>query len=80
MFHLEGKKLQMQGATKVASSTSTQAVIEFGENMVIITGERIEVKSLNLELGEVCLEGEFSNLKFTQSGAKKGSFLKRIFK
>ena len=79
-MHIEGNLIQIIGATKVVSSSSNQAVIEMGEKCVVLTGEKIEVKKLNLEEGEVCLEGELANIKFTLSSGKKGSFLKRIFK
>lgn len=78
-MHLEGQILQVKGATKVVSSTSSQAVVEMGERCVVLTGEKIEVKKLNLDEGEVCLFGEFSTIKFTQASVKKG-LLKRIFK
>lgn len=80
ILHLEGEILQIKGATKVVSSTSTQAVVELGEKSVVLIGENIEVKKLNLEDSEVCLVGNFSTIKFAQAGGKKGSLLKRIFK
>lgn len=79
-IHLEGEILQVKGATKVASSTPTQAVVEMGGNALILTGSNIEVKKLNLEEGEVHLQGKFLLIKFSESQASKGSLLKRIFK
>lgn len=80
ILHLEGELLQIKGATKVVSSTSNQAVVEMDEKCIVLTGEKIEVKKLNLEDGEVCIAGEFAMFKFAQAGRKKGSLLKRIFK
>ena len=80
ILHMEGNLLSITGATKVVSSTENQAVVEVGERCIVLTGEKIEVKKLNLEESEVCLEGVFANIKFTQASGKKGSFLKRIFK
>ncbi len=79
-IHLEGEVLQIKGATKVASSTPTQAVVEMGGSAIILTGNNIEVKKLNLEEGEVVLQGKFQLIKFSESAASKGSLLKRIFK
>ena len=59
-IHLEGEILQIKGATKVASSTPTQAVVEMS--------------------GSAQLQGKIQNIKFSESVASKGSFLKRIFK
>ncbi len=79
-IHLEGEILQIKGATKVASSTPTQAVVEMSGSAVVLSGNGIEVKKLNLEENEVHLQGKFQNIKFSESVASKGSFLKRIFK
>lgn len=79
-LNLQENVLQIKGATKVVSSTPNQAVIETGEKCLVITGEGVEVKKLNLEEKEVCLGGNFSNIKIGQAGGKKGGLLKRIFK
>ena len=79
-LHMEGNITTIRGATKVVSSTQNQAVIEVGERCLIFSGNNIEVKKLNLEEEEVCLEGVFENIKFTSTGLKKGGLLKRIFK
>jgi len=79
ILHLENNILEIKGATRVVSSTQTQAVIETEESGIVITGSEIEVKSLNLEEGEVCLSGNISNIKFSSVG-KKQPFFKRIFK
>ncbi len=79
-LHLEGDQLQIKGATKVASSTPTQAVVENGDSAIVLTGNNIEVKKLNLEEGEVVLSGKFNIIKLGEACGKKGSLLKRIFK
>ncbi len=79
VLHLEGDTLQIKGATRVASSTLTQAVVECGDSAVIISGNSIEVKKLNLEEGEVLFCGKFSNIKMGEKSDKK-TLLKRIFK
>ena len=79
-LHIEGGLLEIHGATKVVSSSQTQAVVETGEKSVIISGNEIEVKKLNLEEGEVAFSGKFAVIKFGESAGKKPSLLKRIFK
>ena len=71
--------MTLLGAKKVISCTQSQAVIETTDQKVIVTGGDIEVKKLNLENGEVCLNGNFTNIKFAFEGEKKPLF-KRIFK
>ena len=78
-LHLEGDMLQIKGATKIVSSTTSQAVVETADSTIVVTGQNIEVKRLNLDEQDVCLSGNFSQLKFNSS-AVKVPLLKRIFK
>lgn len=71
--------LTILGATKVVSSTPTQTAIEQGETLVIITGNELEIKKLDLDGKEVSLAGQITNLKFTDK-AQKVPLMKRIFK
>ena len=79
VLHIEGESLLLGGVSKVVSATQTQSVVEMGQKMIVISGENIEVVSLNLEEGKLCLKGKFSNVKFGQGG-KRTPLLKRIFK
>lgn len=79
LLHLEGESLLLQGVTKVISSSQTQAVLQCGENVIVLTGNNIEVKKLELESGEVCLQGNFVNIKLSAQKEKQ-PLLKRIFK
>ena len=79
LLHLEGDSLLLQGVTKVISSSQSQAVLQCGENVIVLTGNNIEVKKLELESGEVCLQGNFVNIKLSAQKEKQ-PLLKRIFK
>lgn len=79
LLHLEGESLILQGVTKVISSSQSQTVLQCGEQVIVLTGNNIEVKKLELETGEVCLQGNFSNIKLSTKSEKQ-PFLKRIFK
>ena len=80
IVHLEGELLQIKGATKVASTTPTQSVVELGGSAIVVSGNGIEVKKLNLDESEVVLSGKFTVIKLAESTGGKGSLLKRIFK
>lgn len=71
--------LTIFGATKVVSSTQSQAVIEQGETTIVITGSDLEVKKLDLDNKEVAISGRITNLKFSGK-AEKIPLMKRIFK
>lgn len=79
-LHLENGMMHISGATKIVSSTQTQAVIETENDGIIISGSDIEVKGLDLEKGETIISGKFSNIKFSKAKEKKIPFVKRIFK
>ena len=79
LLHLEGESLILQGVTKVISSSQSQTVLQCGEQVIVLTGNNIEVKKLELETGDVCLQGNFSNIKLSAKSEKQ-PFLKRIFK
>ena len=79
MYKRQGESLILQGVTKVISSSQSQTVLQCGEQVIVLTGNNIEVKKLELETGEVCLQGNFSNIKLSAKSEKQ-PFLKRIFK
>ena len=71
--------LQIKGSKKILACTPTQATIDCGNKKIILSGNNIEVKNLNLECEEVLLYGIFANIKLVDETEKK-SFLKRVFK
>ncbi len=73
------KKLVITGATKIISSTETQAVVELSQETLIVSGADLEITKLNLENNEVSFSGTINNIKFSQKAEKKSLF-KRIFK
>ena len=71
--------LSITGVKKVISCSPTQSVIETENEKIVISGNDIEAKKIDLQNGEVCLYGLFHNIKLQTSSEKK-SLLKRIFK
>ena len=79
LFLEDQKKLKVTGATKIVSSTSTQAVVEVGETSLIVVGTGLEITKLDLDNKEVCFLGIISSLRYAHSADKKG-FFKKLFK
>ncbi len=73
------KKLTLTGATKMISSTNTQAVVEVGDNNVVISGTNIEMTKLNLENKEVVFTGNIVSIRYALKTEKTPLF-KRLFK
>lgn len=77
---ITGDILAISGATKIISSSPSQAIVQTAEEGILVTGSEIEVKKLDLQEGEVEFSGKFTAIKFGLSTGKKPSLLKRIFK
>ncbi len=73
------KKVTVNGATKVLSSTSNQAVVEVGDCNIVITGTNIEVTKLDLDNKEVVFSGNINSIKYTTK-QEKTNLIKRLFK
>ena len=73
------KLLTIIGATKVVSSTNTQAVVEVGDTNVLICGNELEVVKLDLEDKEVEFSGNITSFKYINK-KENTPLLKRIFK
>ena len=67
------------GATKILSSTNTQAVVELANNTLILSGNNIEITKLDLENNLVVFNGEINSLKYNKKSQKIG-IIKRILK
>lgn len=75
----ERKKITINGATRVISSSITQAIIEINNSNLLICGNNIEVTKLDLENNTVEFSGDINSLKYTKKPEKR-SLIKRIFK
>ena len=73
------KKIAVSGATKVISSTSTQAVVEIGDCNIVFAGTNLEVTKLDLENKFVSFSGDVNSFKYIHKAEKRG-LLKRLFK
>lgn len=73
------KKITIDGATKVLSSTSNQAVVEVGDCSIVIAGTNIEVTKLDLDNKEVVFSGNINSIKYTTK-QEKTNLIKRLFK
>lgn len=73
------KILTLTGVQKVISINETQAKIELFDSTLFIFGRDMKLNKLNLENGEVVIEGFFDSFKYGAQ-KEKGGFFKRLFK
>lgn len=80
ILNIENQKiLCIKGVEKAISSTPTQTVLQTEKSKVLICGNNLEIKKLDIENKEAIIDGEIYSVKFIKKMEKK-SFLKRIFK
>lgn len=64
----------------VDSFNLTEILLETGQGTILVKGNDIHVKRLNLERGEADIEGKFDSIVYTKDKGKSDSLLKRMFK
>ena len=79
-LNLQNRKiLSLSGVQKVISINEMQAKIELFDCSLFVFGKEMKLKKLNLEDGEVIIEGVFDSFKYGPQKEKVG-FFKRLFK
>lgn len=75
-------RASVTGVKEVVSFDSNEIVLETTRGALIFRGEQLHVKRLTLEKGEVDLDGEICELKYTDTHTAKdvGSFFGKLFK
>ena len=77
---LEGReKLSISGVLDVQSFDEEQVLLETVRGMVVVRGQGLHVERLQLEAGELIVEGEIGLIEYDDSGQPRGSWLKRLF-
>ena len=77
---LEGReKLSVSGVTDVQSFDEEQVLLETVRGMLVIRGQGLHVERLQLEAGELLVEGEIGLLEDDDRAAPRGSLLNRLF-
>ncbi len=78
---LEGrKKLSVSGVEDIDSFNENSAIIFTSLGLIEVKGSDIHMNKLNLESGEIILEGEFDSLVYPDEsgGKKKKKFLAKL--
>ena len=72
----------VSGVKEVVSFDGNEILLETTKGILGVHGENLHVKRLNLEKGEVDLEGDINELKYSDSHSIKeaGSFFGKLFK
>ena len=79
----EREKLSVSGVTDVISFDEESIVAQTDLGTLIIDGENLHVNKLNLEMGELTIDGEIAGIRYTdetQGLKSKSSFMGKLFK
>ena len=77
---LEGReKLSISGVLDVQSFDEEQVLLETVRGMVLVRGQGLHVERLQLEAGELIVEGEIGLIEYDDSVQPRGSLLGRLF-
>ncbi len=77
---LEGReKLSISGVLDVQSFDDEQVLLETVRGMVLVRGQGLHVERLQLEAGELIVEGEIGLIEYDDSVQPRGSWFKRLF-
>ena len=74
------KNMLVTDVIDVDSFNLTEILLETGQGIILVKGNDIHVKRLNLERGEADIEGKFDSIVYTKDKGKNDSLLKRMFK
>ena len=77
---LEGREnLSISGVLDVQSFDEEQVLLETVRGMVLVRGQGLHVERLQLEAGELIVEGEIGLIEYDDSVQPRGSWFKRLF-
>lgn len=76
------KKLSISGVNDVLSFDDQVVIVDTELGLLTVKGENIKITKLSLDTAEVIIEGEISNLSYSQNNQEKnaGTLLGKIFK
>lgn len=76
------ERLSMTGVIDVLSFDEDSIIADTEKGMLILRGSNIHVGKLNLEEGEVTIDGTIDMIEYSEDGIAKGknSLFNRIFK
>ena len=76
------EKLNITGVLDVLSFDDQIVILETELGLLTVKGENIRINKLSLDTSEVTLEGEISQLSYSEKDVveKSGGFLNKIFK
>ncbi len=75
------KKLELTGVIEVVNFNEENVILETSMGGLLIKGSNMKVNVLNVENGDMCIDGFINSLTYvSKDKTKKESILKKMFK
>lgn len=75
----ERGKLSVSGVVDVQSFDEEQVLLETVRGMVLVRGQGLHIERLQLEAGELLVQGEIGLIEYDDSVQPRGSLFGRLF-
>ncbi len=74
------RTLSITGVSDVDSFDESTIIVFTDLGELTVRGEDLHIKNLNIEAGEVSLDGSISSLTYSDNAAKQTGFFSRVFR
>ncbi|AAM25582.1 MAG: hypothetical protein XD49_0669 [Caldanaerobacter subterraneus] len=77
------EKMSITGVVNVISFDEESVIVETEMGILTVRGQGLHINKLNLDEGQVSLDGEIINLNYSEKGglvSKSGGFISRMFR
>lgn len=77
---IERNELIVNGANALGSYDEKEVTLDTGQGTLIVKGEKLNIKQLNLEDGKISIEGNIKSIQYAESRKERCSILERFLK
>lgn len=74
------ESIEIEGVIEVLAFDEEEIDLDTEQGIMLIKGQNLHVNMLNLEIGQVCLDGKIDELSYNNNTKNSGSFMGRLFK
>lgn len=74
------EKLSISGVEDVDSFDENEIQVYTSEGLLTIKGSELHMSNLNVESGEMCVEGEIDSLMYSNVESSRGGFFSKLFR
>lgn len=77
---IDREELSVDGALSLGSYDEKEVLLETAQGMMMVRGEGLNVKQLNLEEGKIVVEGNIKSISYEEAHKERRGLLNRLLK